>query len=108
MLDRDGQAACLNNLGRVQRLLGRCGEAIDCQEEGLALARQLGSTLTEAECLHELGVAQRAVGRHRQARDNLLRAHAMFTELGVPDAAAVKALLDQAELAEVSEPSESA
>jgi DNA-binding SARP family transcriptional activator len=106
--DRDGQAACLNNLGRVQRLLGRCGEAIGCQEEGLAIARALGSSLTEAECLHELGIAQRAVGRHPQARANLLRAHAMFTELGVPDAAAVKALLDQAELAEVSEPSESA
>jgi tetratricopeptide (TPR) repeat protein len=91
--DRTGEATGLNNLGRAQRRLGRLDEALACQRAGLAITEDLCDRFYRAECLRELGSTWQAAGDLAQARRHWQQAYAAYTDLGVPEADEVAALL---------------
>jgi DNA-binding SARP family transcriptional activator/tetratricopeptide (TPR) repeat protein len=92
--DPGAQGEVLNNLGGAYRQLGRYDRALACQREGLTLTERLGDRFSRAECLRELGATWHAMGDERQARVAWTDAMELFRELGVPEAAEVKDLLE--------------
>jgi DNA-binding SARP family transcriptional activator len=93
--DPGGQGEVLYNLGGAYRHLGRYDRALACQREGLALTERVGDRFSRAQCLRELGATWHAMGDRRQARAAWIEAVDLFQELGVPEAAEVRDLLDR-------------
>ena len=88
-----GEAAVLGALGRVYRSQGRHAEALDCVRAAVALAEQAGDRHGLARRLRELGQVSAELGDLLPAQAHWRRALAIFEDLGVPEAAEVRALL---------------
>ncbi|WP_438860690.1 ATP-binding protein [Amycolatopsis solani] len=70
-------------------------EAIALYEQALDLAERSGHLLERAVAQHGLGAAHRAAGSHADAKAHLEAALATYTELGIPAAGEVRALLGE-------------
>ena len=79
------------------RALGRTDEALGHAEQALSLCEELGSERDRALALVVLGRSLVGVGRAGEARARLLQAQAIFSDLGLPEAAEVGRLLDEPE-----------
>jgi tetratricopeptide (TPR) repeat protein len=85
--EADLEAAALNDLGTVLRAARRLAEAADRHQSALALAGQTGDRYEQARAHDSLGHLHDDGGRAELARENWQRAHALYTDLGVPEAA---------------------
>jgi DNA-binding SARP family transcriptional activator/tetratricopeptide (TPR) repeat protein len=74
MTDHRGEAAALNRLGDVYRMLGQYGPATDCHERALRSADDLGDIAVGLTALIGLGRLHRTQGRYGPANDALHRA----------------------------------
>jgi Flp pilus assembly protein TadD len=75
---------------------GRLDEAIDRATAALVVHDDIGYKLGQARTRMLLGEAQDRRGDRHAARDQWRRALTLFTELGLPEAAEVRGLLDRA------------
>jgi DNA-binding SARP family transcriptional activator/Tfp pilus assembly protein PilF len=90
---RYGQAKALNGLGEAGRAAGRPREAIIDHTAALDIAVDSGDRDPQARAHTGLGHAHQALGDLDRARHHWHQALALYTELGVPEAAAVRAQL---------------
>jgi tetratricopeptide (TPR) repeat protein len=93
--DRHGEAAAWDSLGYAHHHLGRHTEAIAAYENALDLYCELGNRYYQADTLTHLGDAQHAAKDMRTASRTWQEALAILDELRHPDAAAVRARLEQ-------------
>jgi len=91
--DVAGQADARNVLGAVHRRAGRWAEAVEQHERASALAAAIGERYQQARGLDGAAQALHAMGNPPAARERWTAALALFDELGVPDAATVRAAL---------------
>jgi DNA-binding SARP family transcriptional activator/Tfp pilus assembly protein PilF len=92
---RSAQAEALNGIGKLLLATGHPDHACADLSAALDLAGQIGDKKQQA-CAHEgLGHAYAAAGDRDQARRHWQDALALYTELGVPEAAQVRARLGQ-------------
>jgi DNA-binding SARP family transcriptional activator len=89
-----GEASVLGSLGRVHRLRGQHVAALDCLSKGLAIAERAGDRRGVAVCLRDLGYVSEALDDLPQARAHWRQALGIFEELGVPEGAEMRAVLD--------------
>ncbi len=68
-------------------------DAVSCAEESLRIARDLGKSYCQGLAHAVLGQALPRLGRPERGHDHLREALAVFTRLGVPEAAPTRALL---------------
>ncbi|GAA1951672.1 AfsR/SARP family transcriptional regulator [Kitasatospora viridis] len=94
---RDWQALCLVRLAECRLDQGDQQDAVACAEQSLELAVELGKAYCQGLAHRVLGQALAALGRPTEGLGHLREALAVFRRLGVPEAAAVAALLQQAE-----------
>jgi tetratricopeptide (TPR) repeat protein len=87
------EASALNGLGAALRLAGRPGEARADHDAALALARRIGDREQEARALDGTAHAHAATGRRDLAEPLWRAALAIYTDLGAPEAAEVRARL---------------
>jgi DNA-binding SARP family transcriptional activator len=73
--------------------LDRHAEAVAAGERGLAIFQQLGDRHGQAKCLRQLGAAARALGEPARSRAHWQAALTICDELGLPEAADVRAEL---------------
>lgn len=66
--DRDNEAKCILELGRLNFLRGDTSTSIKCLEESLALARKSGSGNTVSQCLMSIGEIHFAQGGYVQTQ----------------------------------------
>jgi tetratricopeptide (TPR) repeat protein len=92
--DVAAQADARNVLGAVHRHDGRWAEAVEEHERAGTLAAAIGDRYQQARGLDGAAHALRAKGDPDGARERWTAALAAFDELGVPDAATVRAALD--------------
>ncbi|GIH15550.1 AfsR/SARP family transcriptional regulator [Rugosimonospora africana] len=93
--DRHTEAETLNNLGDVYCDTGRADDALRCHEQAMAIAAEAVDPLDIAHGHHGIG----NVLRERDpdaAREHWSRALAIYTDMGVPEADELRALLDEA------------
>ncbi|UCM90592.1 tetratricopeptide repeat protein [Streptomyces marincola] len=86
------EVALLNELGATWRALDgdeTAGRALDSYRDAAARAHELGDRYERARAHDGLGHCLLAAGDERAARGEWARAHALFTELGTPEADAV-------------------
>ena len=95
---REGQAFSLNGLGEVALHAGRPGEALTHHTAAHAFAAEIGNRYQQARAETGLGHAHQALGDHATAREHFERALSRYAELGVPEAAQVRAHLAAAGL----------
>ncbi|SDN37862.1 AfsR/SARP family transcriptional regulator [Allokutzneria albata] len=81
-------------LARTGLRAGTVFQAIAYARAAIEQAREHGIRIREAEGLHVLGLLLRDAGEVDEARETWQLAEAMFVEMGVHTAAAVRALLD--------------
>ncbi len=84
--ERNGQAWTLNSLGEAAYAAGRPADAVTHHEAALTIALDLGDRLQQARAHAGLGEASGELEHYR-------RAVALYTELGMPEAATVRARL---------------
>jgi tetratricopeptide (TPR) repeat protein len=92
--DRDAEARTWGSLGHAHSYLGHHADAIACQRRAIGLFRDLGDRTSEAETLTNLGDAHHAAGEAVKARAIWQEALEILGELDHPDAAQVRARLD--------------
>jgi hypothetical protein len=68
--------------------------ALDCLSKGLAIAERAGDRRGVAVCLRDLGYVSEALDDLPQARAHWRQALGIFEELGVPEGAEMRAVLD--------------
>ena len=90
---RRGEADALNSLGEAARSTGDPAQAIACHAAALTLASQIGSAPEQARAHEGLARAHRDLGHNGPAREHASHAADLYTRLGLPDAAAVRAIL---------------
>jgi len=90
-----GQANALESLGYTYHHVGRHLEAVASYEQALPLLRQTGDRFFEADTLAHLGDADLAAGDRVAAREAWQQALAILDGLSHPDAAQVRAKLEQ-------------
>jgi tetratricopeptide (TPR) repeat protein/transcriptional regulator with XRE-family HTH domain len=93
--DRDGEAVALNRLGEVHLADGRPGDARDQLSAALGLATENGNRLEQARARDGLGHAYHALGDAAEASRHWQEALAIYTDLDIPEAAQVRARLDE-------------
>jgi hypothetical protein len=71
-------------------LLAQYAEATTCQQDSLAIYRELGDRHGEAEALRDLGDALRAVGRDLEAGSAWQETLAICQELHIPEADGIR------------------
>jgi tetratricopeptide (TPR) repeat protein len=91
--DRPSEAEALNDLGRSLCAAGRADEALARHAQALAVASAIGTPHELARAHDGLADASRLLGALDRARDEWLRALEIYSDLGVPEAAAVRASL---------------
>ncbi|MEM6252693.1 MAG: tetratricopeptide repeat protein, partial [Cyanobacteria bacterium P01_D01_bin.156] len=79
---RAGEANTLGNIGIIYDLLGDYPQALDYQEQSLALKRELGDRAGEANTLGNIGIIYRLLGDYPQALDYYDQSLALKRELG--------------------------
>jgi len=94
--DRCGEAQALNGIGET---LNAAGRAHTPHATALSLASQIGNTPQQARAHNGLARAHNATGDPGQARSHWQQALTLYTELGAPEAAQVRAQLASAALA---------
>ncbi|WP_203907711.1 ATP-binding protein [Rhizocola hellebori] len=93
--DQFGQAATLDSVALAYHHLGRLSDSIDAYQRALGFLRHLGNRYYEATVLTHLAECQCTNKDRQNARDNLAKAHEIFTDLGCPEAEAVATSLCQ-------------
>jgi DNA-binding SARP family transcriptional activator len=97
--DREGEPYTWDSLGYAHQHLGDHREAIACYQRALALYREFGNRYGEADTLVNAGDTQLAAGDRTAARQAWQLALEIRLELGLPDAAELRAkLADLADL----------
>jgi tetratricopeptide (TPR) repeat protein len=91
--EREGEARALNGLGEAAHLAGDPEAAVSHHRAALAIAEQIEAFDQEARAHHALGRVHHAAGRRDEAHQHWRRALARYTELGYPEADAVRAAL---------------
>jgi DNA-binding SARP family transcriptional activator len=91
--DRRGETDALNGLGETLSPAGQHDEAGRRHAAALALAVRTGDRYEVARAHRGLGRSEQAAGRPDQARQHWQRALTLFTELGVPETADLRAQL---------------
>jgi DNA-binding SARP family transcriptional activator/tetratricopeptide (TPR) repeat protein len=94
--DRNGEAKALNGLGEALLAVGQPGEARTEQAAALGVARQIGDRFQQARAHNGLAHTWQVSGDLGRARDHWQQALALYTELGAPQAAAIRAQLTEA------------
>jgi tetratricopeptide (TPR) repeat protein len=95
--DRNGEAKALNGLGEALLAVGQPGEARTEQAVALGVARQIGDRFQQARAYNGLAHTWQVSGDLGRARDHWQQALALYTELGAPQAAAIRAQLTEAD-----------
>lgn len=88
--DPPGSRYTLGTLGDVHRDTERHEEAVGYYEQALALHQAVGDRRGVGRVRHSLGRVLTELGRHEDAQEQLCQAHAILTELGDPEAAAIQ------------------
>jgi len=83
----------LNDLGKVFCELRRFEDAVDCEQQALAIAREVSDRLGEGRALNLLGVALRHTQGLEAARGCWQEALRIFAGLGAPQAEELRARL---------------
>jgi DNA-binding SARP family transcriptional activator len=91
--DRYCEAICLANLGDAHARAGAHQLAVDFFTEAIAAHREAGNRHGTALTLLWLGQSRSALGQRPAARESWREAHAIFVDLGEPDAEEIAALL---------------
>jgi tetratricopeptide (TPR) repeat protein/transcriptional regulator with XRE-family HTH domain len=94
--DHGGEADALNGAGETLLAAGQPGQARDRHAAALTLARQTGDRYQQARAYQGLASACQATGQLDQGRRHGQRALELYTDLGVPDAARLPAILASA------------
>jgi len=92
--DKSEETLALNRLGQVQLAAGRPGDARDQHAAALTLATECGYRVEQARAREGLGDAYHALGDTSEAVRHWQAALASYDDLGVPEAARVRARLD--------------
>jgi tetratricopeptide (TPR) repeat protein len=93
MSDPSNEALALIGLGEALSGSGQLEEARDRYDNALAIARQIGAQHTQARAHDCLACVYHFTGDHALARHHWQQALALYSDLGVPDAAKVSAKL---------------
>ena len=80
--DRPSVARSRSDIGRIQLMMGDMPAAGASLAEALALHRDLGDKLGEAQTLKQLSSLEYAAGKYQSAGDRLLLARALYQEAG--------------------------
>jgi tetratricopeptide (TPR) repeat protein len=80
--DRSTEAGALQNLGDIQRLIGKFPAAVRSQESAITLYRELGDWQGEAASLNHLGFVLRRLGEYPTAAARLERALDLYRKVG--------------------------
>jgi tetratricopeptide (TPR) repeat protein len=91
--DLGDEPHALNNLGATLVSLGEADQAIHHHDQALALCRRTGNRFEQARAHDGLGAAHHELGDADQAREHWLAALTRYDELGVPEAAEIRARL---------------
>jgi tetratricopeptide (TPR) repeat protein len=91
--DRSLETETLNTLGETLAAMGQPETALERHRTALAMAGQAGDRFEQARALAGVGTALAAAGRADDAAEHRRRAHRIYAELAVPEAASVRALL---------------
>ena len=91
--ERSGEAEALNGLGEVFLATGRPGDARAQHTAALGLASQIGEKYQQARAHNGLACAHHATGDPCQAHHHWQEALTLYTDLGTPEAAQVRAQL---------------
>lgn len=91
--DRAGELHSLNGLGEALQAAGQPERAQAEHTCALTLAAETGDRYEQARALTGLGHIHNTTGDHEQARENWHQALAIYTNLGVPEAAEIHAHL---------------
>jgi tetratricopeptide (TPR) repeat protein/transcriptional regulator with XRE-family HTH domain len=91
--DPSGVSEVRNGLGELLLATGQPHHARTEHATALELAGQIGDKYEQAHAHHGLGRACQALGDDNQARHHYQQALGLYTELGIPEAAQVRALL---------------
>jgi tetratricopeptide (TPR) repeat protein/transcriptional regulator with XRE-family HTH domain len=92
--DHSNEAVALNRLGEVHLAEGRAADARDQLAAALGLVTENGDIPEQARARESLGNACHALGDTGQAGRHWREALALYADLGVPEAARVRARLD--------------
>ena len=95
--DRSGEAAALNGLGEALLAVGRPGDGCAQHATALGVASEIDDRFQQARAHAGLAHSHRAADDRDQARYHWQHALALYTELGVPQAAEVRAQLAAAD-----------
>ena len=90
---RHGEASALNGLGEALRAAGRLAEALGQHATALAVAAETGERDEQARAHNGLAHVHSATGDLARARQHWQDALILYTDLGTPDAADVRAQL---------------
>ncbi len=93
--DRWGEAIALSYLGQAYRAAGQPRDAVGHLEQALTVHRELRDYSMQALDLHHLGLAYQALGQPDLGEASLCEAFAIYQQLGMPAADAVRTLLDK-------------
>lgn len=93
--ERASQAWSTNGLGEVALFTGDAAGAVARHTEALALAGADGARHQQARAHAGIGHAHRALGNPDLARTHYEQACAIYTELGMPDAEEMRAMLTE-------------
>lgn len=88
------EMGALNSLGAARRNLGQLDDAAALHNQALSLARRVGDRIEVARALDGLGTVARLAGSLNDAQAFWTEALAIYTDIGVPQAAEVRAKLD--------------
>jgi DNA-binding SARP family transcriptional activator len=91
--DRSGQADTMDSIACAYTFLARYDEATDFYRQALELYREFGDRYYEADTLHALGDARLAAGDPASAMGAWHDALTILDELGLPEAAKLRAKL---------------
>jgi tetratricopeptide (TPR) repeat protein len=91
--ERSLETETLNTLGETLRAMGQPGPARSRHLAALDLAQQTGDRFEQARSLDGIARALAATGARAQAREHWRRALPIYSALGVPEAAQVRAAL---------------
>lgn len=93
---RDRAAHARYRMADSLRSLGRADEALDHAGQALVLCEELGAERDQAQALLVLGRSLADLGRGAEAGARLRQAYEIFCRLGLPEAAEVAVLLEEA------------
>jgi len=82
--DRSGEAATLNNMGRVFRLQGNLVQALQYYQQALGLLQDVGDLVNTATILANIAMIQIETDRLEDAEQTLQQVVELDTRFGLP------------------------